>query len=135
MIHTYTPEEVDKKSSGGATLRISKDNGFYFSLVAIELLDLKAGDHLVIKKQTEDKAMHPATEYYLVKQEEGFELRDAKRSLSFFSKKLARIILDENKIAESAVTVKIASEPVKLEDGTTGHCMLMASALKSDRRV
>jgi len=83
-------------------------------------------------KQEIQNGPYSETDWYLVKDPDGFELKgkDNRNHLIFHCNKLANLVLNANSLPEKTYSIKIAQKSTKLEDGTIGWCLLMGSANK-----
>lgn len=118
------------KQTGIPALKIHRKDAFCLNWEGVALTGFKAGDKVSIIKQESQNGPYKETEWYLVKDDDGFELKgkDYRKHLVFSCNKLANVVLNANSLPEKVYSVKIAPKSTKLEDGTIGWCLLMGSA-------
>lgn len=100
---------------GEATVNVSKNGVFSFSVAAVDLLKLKADDHVVFL-QDEDA---PDNWYITMSdKDKGFKLREDygnKKRVMTNCSKAAKLILHQAKIAAASGTFLISREPLMLD--------------------
>lgn len=128
----YNKTTLANKPTGIPALKIHRKDAFCLNWEGVEITGFKAGDKVSIVNQISKDGTYESSEWYLVRDEDGYELKGKpdRHHLIFFNNKMARLVLDKNDLPETVYSIKIAPQPTTLEDGTIGWCLLMSSAVK-----
>lgn len=132
-IKKFNAGSIRFKTVSEPTLRVSRRDSFGLNTGAISLGDFKVGEKLAIWRVKEKIFGNEETHYYLVRDDNGFTLKNptGRNALHFISRATAVSLLNELKLFSKSYTFRLALEPTTLQDGNTGYCIITSAVTKN----
>lgn len=125
----YNPETLRKIPTDAPALKIHRTDAFCLNWKLVEITGFAAGEKVSIANQVSKEGMHEHSEWFLVKDADGYELKQKlnRKHMTFHCNKLARLVLDKNDLPDKCYSFRIANKLTILEDGTKGWCLIISS--------